>query len=189
MPKNVWKILAGFTPLIFLVGCGVQAKNYVQVKERVDQEIAGNAGYLTGTPSQEDRSQIRKTRKVYVLEVSKVDNTNEEDMTAANSSTAPRSSYEGVETSYPSDNAPEPAQQRIVLPNFDEETPQAESEAVGPTSPTDYTVMKDDTLQKISKKFYDSYSKWPKIYKANKEKIGDPNRIKPGITITIPPLQ
>jgi nucleoid-associated protein YgaU len=50
----------------------------------------------------------------------------------------------------------------------------------------EYTVEKGDTLQKISKKFYDSYSKWPGIYEANKDVIADPNNIKPGIVLQIP---
>ena len=52
-----------------------------------------------------------------------------------------------------------------------------------------YTVMKDDTLQKISKKVYGSHGKWTKIYDANKDKIKNPNFVKPGTVITIPPLE
>ena len=189
MPKNFWKNFVGMIALAFLAGCGVQARSYVQVKDRVDQEIVGNAGYFGGTPSAEavDRSQIRKTRKVYVLEMSKADNPEED--TVASPSAAPAS--ENTEAYIPADDADdEPYQRRIVLPDFEDDTvAPAESSPVGPTTATDYTVMKDDTLQKISKQFYDSYSKWPTIYEANKDKIADPNRIKPGITITIPPLQ
>ena len=49
--------------------------------------------------------------------------------------------------------------------------------------------MKDDTLQKISKKVYGSHGKWTKIYDANKDKIKNPNFVKPGTVITIPPLE
>ena len=49
-----------------------------------------------------------------------------------------------------------------------------------------YTVLKDDTLQKIAKKFYGSYGKWIKIYDANKNKMKNPNFVKPGTVITIP---
>jgi nucleoid-associated protein YgaU len=51
---------------------------------------------------------------------------------------------------------------------------------------TSYEVQKDDTLQKISKKFYGTYKKWKKIYDANLDIIKDPNRIKPGMTIKVP---
>ena len=49
-----------------------------------------------------------------------------------------------------------------------------------------YTVDKDDTLQKIAKKFYDSYGKWTRIYEANKSVIPNPDRIKPGTVLQIP---
>lgn len=49
-----------------------------------------------------------------------------------------------------------------------------------------YTVEKDDTLQKISQKFYNSYSKWTRIYEANKSVIPNPDRIKPGTVLQIP---
>ncbi len=49
-----------------------------------------------------------------------------------------------------------------------------------------YRVEKDDTLQKISQKFYNSYSKWTRIYEANKSAIPNPDRIKPGTVLQIP---
>lgn len=49
-----------------------------------------------------------------------------------------------------------------------------------------YTVEKDDTLQKISQKFYHSYSKWTRVYEANKSAIPDPDRIKSGTILQIP---
>ena len=52
-----------------------------------------------------------------------------------------------------------------------------------------YTVQKDDTLQKISKKVFGSYGKWYKIYEANKEKIKNPNVLKPGTVLTIPTVK
>ena len=54
------------------------------------------------------------------------------------------------------------------------------------SSVVEYTIQKDDTLQKISKKFYDSFSQWPKIYELNKDVIDDPDRIKPGTVIQVP---
>ena len=52
-----------------------------------------------------------------------------------------------------------------------------------------YTVQKDDTLQKISKKLFGSYGKWYKIYEANKNKIKNPNLLKPGMVLTIPAIK
>ncbi len=52
--------------------------------------------------------------------------------------------------------------------------------------PVEYKVEKDDTLQKISHRFYGSYSKWTRIYDENKAVIKDPNRLKTGILLKIP---
>jgi nucleoid-associated protein YgaU len=49
-----------------------------------------------------------------------------------------------------------------------------------------YTVQKNDTLQKISKKFYGTTKKWTKIYEANKDTLKGPDKIYPGKVITIP---
>ncbi|MBI4981697.1 MAG: LysM peptidoglycan-binding domain-containing protein [Candidatus Omnitrophica bacterium] len=49
-----------------------------------------------------------------------------------------------------------------------------------------YTVQKNDTLQKISKKFYGTTRKWTKIYDANKEFLKSPDRVRPGQVLNIP---
>ncbi len=53
-----------------------------------------------------------------------------------------------------------------------------------------YTVVKGDYLWKIAKKqqFYGNGFAWPNIYKANKDKIKDPNLIYPKQEFTIPNL-
>lgn len=38
-----------------------------------------------------------------------------------------------------------------------------------------YTVVKNDSLCKIAKKFFGDAGKWEKIYNDNKEQINDPN--------------
>jgi len=50
----------------------------------------------------------------------------------------------------------------------------------------EYTVKKGDTLQKIAKKFLGRSSRWPEIYKANKDIIKKPSKIYPGQVIIIP---
>ena len=49
-----------------------------------------------------------------------------------------------------------------------------------------YSVGKNDTLQKISKKFYNTTKKWPKIYEANKDILRTPDKLYPGQTLKIP---
>lgn len=51
-----------------------------------------------------------------------------------------------------------------------------------------YTVVKGDSLSKIAKRVYGNANSWRRIYDANREVIGDdPDLIKPGQKLTIPP--
>ncbi len=170
MPKAMMQGFIITILTMILAGCGVQAKRYVEVRERLDQQMVGNAGYLSGTPKE---AQLP------------------EEVTASEPKRTYTSSYDSIQ-----EPAVEPApSRRIILPDFDEpSSAPAEEHASDSASsvsgdlPTDYTIEKNDTLQKISKKFYGTYSKWTKIYDTNKERIPDPNRIKPGVTITIPAI-
>ncbi len=56
-----------------------------------------------------------------------------------------------------------------------------------PASAETYTVSKGDTLWSISKKFYGKGGNWQVILDANKDKLPDPNKLKAGTVISIPP--
>jgi nucleoid-associated protein YgaU len=47
-------------------------------------------------------------------------------------------------------------------------------------------VQKDETLQKISHKFFGTTKKWTKIYELNKDTLKSPNKLYPGQVINIP---
>ena len=49
-----------------------------------------------------------------------------------------------------------------------------------------YVIQKGDTLSAIAKRFLGKGSDYPKIFKANREVIKDPDRIYPGQKIRIP---
>ena len=50
-----------------------------------------------------------------------------------------------------------------------------------------YVVKSGDSLSKIAKAAYGEGKRWPEIYEANKQLIGDnPNMIHPGQTLRIP---
>ena len=49
-----------------------------------------------------------------------------------------------------------------------------------------YTIQSGDTLSKIAKEKYGDASAYTKIFEANREVIGDPDKIYPGQQIRIP---
>lgn len=49
-----------------------------------------------------------------------------------------------------------------------------------------YTVRPGDSLSKISQQYYGSAHDYMRIFYANKDKISDPNKIQPGMELTIP---
>jgi nucleoid-associated protein YgaU len=50
-----------------------------------------------------------------------------------------------------------------------------------------YTVVKGDTLSKISKQFYGSAQKYNRIFEANRPLLQHPDKIYPGQVLRIPP--
>ena len=53
---------------------------------------------------------------------------------------------------------------------------------------TFYTVKSGDSLSKIAKAHYGDAMKYPVIFDANKPMLSDPDKIYPGQTLRIPPL-
>lgn len=53
--------------------------------------------------------------------------------------------------------------------------------------PATYTVQKGEGLMAIARKFYNDPKAYKKIYEANKDKIADPNNVKAGTVLTLPP--
>jgi len=196
MVKNVLKGTSVILGVMFIVGCSSTAKDievrrYIDVRERVDQGMEqGNAGFITGTPQPEDRANIRKTRKIYVVEVSKDSDIDAESVVvedAGGGESFSGDSAEAMDSDSQEYMITPKDSRRAVDDNMAEtdvynSTPKAPS----PASMVEYTIQKDDTMQKISKKFYDSFSKWPRIYDANKDVIDNPDKIKPGTVIRIP---
>ena len=83
---------------------------------------------------------------------------------------------------------------KLVDPNFaadmiaDIQAPMAAAAAAGggTTTARTYKVQPGDTLSKISKQFYGDANQYMKIFKANTDKLSDPDKIKPGMDLVIP---
>ena len=161
MIKKAFICVLGCAAAVSLAGC-YTTRTHVVNKERVDQEIPGQSA---DTPV--------KTRKVVVFEVIEKDKAH------------PALAADEVKAS--SASASTVAQENnFTLPTS---SPVVEKASLVTGEPQSYVVEKDDTLQKISKKVYGSYSKWTRIYDANRDVIKDPNFLKAGITLKIPALE
>jgi tetratricopeptide (TPR) repeat protein len=69
-------------------------------------------------------------------------------------------------------------------PTRREEKEKAEAKKSGSHT---YTVKEGDTLASISRKFYKTSKRWKEIRDANGKKIDDPDNLKEGVTLRIPP--
>lgn len=205
MPKKFLNGVVIFSCLSFLAGCSatkdIKVRSYKQDKKRVDQVVEGAVGNWENAPQATSR-QIKETRKVYFLEFIKEPpaepnlNYFTDDLKTDDSESQPEQSS----TDQPGQNnfastAANPGSQRqdssqtsrkIDLPSFDESYTEEVEDEDNSQRFVDYKVTKNDTLQKISKKFYDSYSKWPRIYEANKDVLKSPDVLTPGINLKIP---
>jgi len=67
----------------------------------------------------------------------------------------------------------------------DPSSPQAPTAAA--TGGQSYTVQPGDTLSKIAKQFYGNANAYMEIFNANKDQLQDPDKIRAGQQLTIPP--
>ncbi len=152
------------TSSLALSGC--VARTYNLTRDRIDQDLSstsGNRGYLMGqAPAAEEHKTTRTTRVVEV----------ELGFTNKTQAKCPGTT-------------PLAATNLEEQPVVQETTPPAE-ELTGNFEK--YTVEKNDTLQKISKKFYGTTKKWPKIFQANKNTLRTPDKLYSGQVLNIPVL-
>ena len=159
--------LAGICVLastLALSGC--VARTYNLTRDRVDQELSstsGNRGYLMGQAPEPKERKTTRTTRVFELELGRTNKT---------------------QTSCPAITPL--ASETIEEPSMVQET-QTETQAEETNlSFEKYTVAKNDTLQKISNKFYGTTKKWMRIYNANKNVLSGPNKLYPGQILNIP---
>lgn len=157
-----------------LSGCTV--RTYSLTKDRIDQDLSGNRGFIFGSAPKEagERKATRTTRVVEVelnAPIKFEKKTTKPMITPQQGGGADKTVWgnKGYITGGPGQVEEEAAQSPAISGDFKE-----------------YTVQERDTLQKISKKFYGSSKKWYKIYDANRHILKSPDRIYPGQEILIP---
>jgi LysM repeat protein len=173
MNKKGFLYLAGVAFVFLLSGCVV--RSYPLTRDRVDQDInSGNRGYVKGaTAGGTQVANKRTTRTTQVVEIEMHSPIKFEKM--------------------PKAKPPEKTQDEEIWGNrgYITRSQASQKEEFLPTIVTNpsaekYTVQKNDTLQKISKKFYGTTKKWHSIYEANQDVLKSPNNIYPGQTLSIP---
>ena len=152
------------TSSLALSGC--VARTYNLTRDRVDQDLSstsGNRGYLMGQAPEATERKATRTTRVVEIELGFQNKTNAKcPGTTPLVATDSGDSFSAQDTSIPAEEA---------TGNFEK-----------------YTVGKNDTLQKISKKFYGTTKKWPKIFQANKDTLKTPDKLYVGQVLNIPIL-
>jgi len=167
--RRRFSCLLGLSLVFVLSGCVV--RSYTVTKERVDQDLTGNRGYLQGQAGAQEAKERKATRTTQVVEV--------ELYSPIKFERRPKLTEMKPEEKTTEDKGAWGNRGYItesVAPEIKE--PAANMEK--------YTVEKGDTLQKISKKFYGTTKKWNKIFEANKDKLKASNKIYPGQVIDVP---
>jgi len=137
------------------------------VRERVDQEAAGNQGVIHGQVPAPTRPE--KSTREYV----QVDVDLDEMFRGRQKPVSAKPQSEGAE---------------VVQKEAQEVTPPERAPQPSVSQRT-YTVKPDQSLSRIAKEVYGDGSKWIIIYNANKDKIKNPDRIKAGTLLTIPEVE
>jgi LysM repeat protein len=167
----MFKLLLAVTGLLLLSGCTV--RTYQLTRDRVDQNVsAGNRGYIMGGPKEGAVENKKTTRTVQIVEV-ELTSPIKFDTKAKKAAPAP--------VKYVEERDVEITGNRGYISSSDileiDEKPATYKE---------YKVEKNDTLQKISQKFYGTTKKWNRIFEANKDRLKSANKLYPGQTIRIP---
>ena len=199
--KTLVSLMAIGAFVLLLYGCTV--RTYTVEKPRVDTEITGNQGCISGSCTPEKReSNLSSTRKTTVIEVelkSKADQEMMAEEKAEAAEEAPAKEPAALfEEPAPEEQVnleePESKVYKEVEERYDAEreampAPQPEPMQPAAAKPhyTIYTVQKNDTLQKISYTFYNTTRRWNKIFEANRDILKSPDSIYPGQVLKIPP--
>lgn len=163
MKKLFFTLILLVAVSVILSGCVV--RTYRKTQDRVDQNLSeGNRGYLMNTTAQIPDQDRRMTRTTQVVEVE---------------------FYPAIKFDRKSK-----VQGPAGTDQFDTEADYYVEEDIDLVDVSvfmqEYTVQKNDTLQKISQKFYGTTRKWSDIYQANQDILKGPDQIKPGQVLRIP---
>ncbi|OGX52791.1 MAG: hypothetical protein A2321_05065 [Omnitrophica WOR_2 bacterium RIFOXYB2_FULL_45_11] len=192
--QKKWSLLVSVQIMaiaVFLNGCLI--RTYTVTKDRPDQEVSGNQGFLSGQAPenyQQPKKFTQRRYKFFEVELQsplKIEHLKEPPKTLGeNTVNTPEAVSPNME-SEPLQEGFEPKTRSTIMDMQEVKTPLAPLSAKS-SLPGTYIVKDGDTLQKISARpeIYGTHKQWVKIYKANKDKLKAPDRIKPGQELVIP---
>ena len=179
--KKVTFFLMSIASLLF---CGCLVRTYTVEKPRVDLEVTGNQGYLKGKPKPGEvkEKKLSSYRKFNVVEVELGKHPEEQEEGEV-------LKKQPVEDKVLPISEEEALEEDIILEEPDEYILEETKEDITYQKDREYkiyTVQKDDTLQKISYKFYNTTRRWKEIYEVNKDILKGPDKIYTGQVLKIP---
>jgi len=174
----------------FLTGC-VTVRSYTVEEPRTDLDIQGNQGYLSGTSNVEfPENRLGDTRQISVFEVEfleaktkdKPDKKGKKAVADSKKKSSPKEKF----TEWEEEESTEFFIEDVDLVDSKINIESDDQGEIYSVKEQDYTVGKNDTLQKISSKFYGTTRKWQKIYDANSQILKSPDKLYPGMVLRIP---
>ena len=191
---------------VSLAGCVTVEK---VTRERVDQGVSGNQGYLSGY-STEIKEPGPTTREYIDVKVeiptwqeiteeapkpkprARQEYTVDKDVSGNQgyiSGSKGYEEYEYVEVDEYEEDVVEVRETEPYVYEYDEYYEEEDIIEDEPVEVQTYKVKEGDTLSHIAQRFYSKASKWTVIYEANADKIKNPDRLKVGTELIIPPLE
>ncbi|MBU1090674.1 MAG: LysM peptidoglycan-binding domain-containing protein [Candidatus Omnitrophica bacterium] len=178
------KLLLTLGLLLFLILSGCTVRSYKQTRDRIDQDLdSGNRGYLEGEVSGEEVER-KSTRTTQVVEVELGGKSIKLEKAAQDVEV--KEEAEAVEEAFKDEDVDTGlwGNQGYKPESVSSEEVKAEESAE--VYFQDYTVGENDTLQKISQRFYGTTRQWMKIYEANQGVLSSPDKLSLGQVIKIP---
>jgi nucleoid-associated protein YgaU len=159
---------------------GCTFRTYQLTRDRIDQGITGNRGYIQGeVPTQTTERKTTRTTQVFEIELRPVLELREPLKQKLKKST-PITTPKPAPTPYDQEDW---SNRGFITQDLNAAKEEAKS------TYTKYTVQKGETLQKISQKLYGTTKKWKTLYDLNKDVLKGPNKVYPGQVINVLPTQ
>ena len=160
-----------FLAVLLLSGC--IGRTYLTERNKLDFDpITGERHAPTNDPKDNEKLMV------WEIELNKK-SSQPKPIATTESVSEPTTSTESPQTS--AITTPEPVNESSTTP--------AVAPASGDKTYTEYTIQKNDTLQKIAQKFYGTTKKWQMLYNENKDVLKGPDKVYPGLVIKIPNKQ